>query len=187
MTVDGLLALAATESPVTVRLAVLVLLTLVAAVTDLTRHKIYNWLTYPGMLLGLLLNGLESGWPGVEDALTGWAVCGGILVVCLVLFNIGGGDVKLVAMLGAFLGLHQGIEAMLWTFVIGGALGVCVVIWQVGAWRLLAGTIRHLYLVVRLARWIPPDPHERQILQRVLYLAPSSVLAVLLTCWSPWG
>ena len=33
--------------------------------------------------------------------------------------QVGGGDVKLIAMLGAFLGPEQGITAMLWTFVCG--------------------------------------------------------------------
>ena len=33
------------------------------------------------------------------------------------MFKVGGGDVKLIAMLGAFLGPEQGITAMLWTFV----------------------------------------------------------------------
>ena len=33
----------------------MLLLTAVATVTDVRRQKIYNWTTYPGILLGLLL------------------------------------------------------------------------------------------------------------------------------------
>ncbi len=46
------------------------------------------------------------------------------MLVLFVFFRIGGGDVKLLAMLGAFLGLEQGIETLLWTFVLGGAVGL---------------------------------------------------------------
>src|SRR5687767_13335666 len=91
----------------------------VAAVTDVSRHRIYNWTTYPGILAGLLLAvagwNLESatpsiarawqplvGWLSVSDAFGGFLVCGLFMVVCLVLFPvIGGGDVKLIAMMGA--------------------------------------------------------------------------------------
>ena len=33
----------------------LVVLVLIAAVTDATRHRIYNWTTYPGIIAGALL------------------------------------------------------------------------------------------------------------------------------------
>ena len=47
----------------------LLVLTGIAAWTDATRHTIYNWTTYPGILLGIALKGWESGWPGAEDGL----------------------------------------------------------------------------------------------------------------------
>ena len=39
-------------------------------------------------------------------------------------------------MLGAMLGPEKGIEAMLWTFVLGGCMALIVLIWRVGPWRL---------------------------------------------------
>jgi prepilin peptidase CpaA len=174
---------------VTLSTVILLLLTATAAVTDLRFHKIYNWTTYPGVLLALAVNGLENGWdegyplPGLKESLLGFAVCGGLMVVSFVFFNVGGGDVKLMAMLGSFLGLEKGVEALLWTFVLGGAAGLTVLIWRVGALRLVTGTVRHVLWSLRLASWLPLSEAERKQLQPSLYLAPSAVIAVLIVCF----
>lgn len=152
----------------------------VATVTDIRRHKIYNWNTYTGMVAGLLVRTTAEGLRGLEDALLGWLVCGFVMLLCFVLFNVGGGDVKLIAMMGAFLGLQKGIEAMLWTFVLGAVMGMALIIWRFGFWFLLKSAVRHLRLVLRARGWVPLTEEERRPLQRWLYLAPSALVSVLL-------
>ncbi len=107
---------------------VLVLLLLVATVTDVKRQMIYNWNTYPGLLLGFGLRWWAGGAAGLEDAFKGCAICGGLMLVCFVLFGLGGGDLKLMAMMGTFLGFERGVEALLWTLVLGGILGGAVIV-----------------------------------------------------------
>lgn len=158
-------------------LIVLLCLVLVASVTDVARHRIYNWTTYPGMLLGLGGHVWQSGWEGLQFSLAGLLVCGGIMLLCFVLFSIGGGDVKLLAMMGAFLGVHLGVESMLWTFVIGSVMGVALLVWEFGAASLVAGTFRHLRLVAAARGWLPLTEREREPLQRWLYLAPAALVA----------
>src|SRR3990167_5527375 len=132
----------------------------VATATDLLRHRIYNWTTYPGILAALGLNALgtgllwgavleqatlrDQGWIGVAESVSGFLICGAVLLMCYVLLKVGGGDVKLIAMLGAFLGVERGVEAMLWTFVLGGCLGLIVLVWRFGPLRLIASVGRHL-------------------------------------------
>ena len=171
----------------------------VAAATDAVRHRIYNWTTYPGILAALATNGLATawaargaagadprsfcpwlGWIDAWDSLFGLAACGGVLLVCFVLFGLGGGDVKLMAMIGAFLGVEQGIKAMLWTFVIGGCMGVIVLVWRVGPLRLAAAVLRHLLWTIRLGRLSPLSPEERAQLQPPLFLAPSALAAAVI-------
>ena len=159
--------------------AVLLAFLAVATVTDLRGHKIYNWTTYPGILAGFVLNAALHGWPGLEQSGLGFLVCGFVMLVCFVLFNVGGGDVKLIAMMGAFLGLERGVTAMLWTFVLGGVMGIAILIWQFGILSLLAGAWRHLRLTFRARGWLPLTEEERQPLQRWLYLAPSALAAVV--------
>ena len=101
------------------------------------------------------------------------------MVFCFVLFDIGGGDVKLIAMMGAFLGYQDGIEAMLWTFILGSAMGIAILIWRFGFWHLVKKSGHHLWLVFRAKGWIAPTDEEREPLKRWLYLAPAALVATL--------
>jgi prepilin peptidase CpaA len=174
----------------------LVGLLLVATFTDVAWHRISNWITYPGMLVALGLNLLGTGllaagvvdrrtllslgWVGFSESLFGLLACGFVLLVCYVLFKVGGGDVKLMAMLGAFLGPQRGTEALLWTFVLGGCLGLIVLIWRVGPLRLAGRVLRQLLWTLRLGRWSPLAPEERAQLQLPLFLAPNALVAALI-------
>ena len=170
------------QLPVSVSTLLLLLLTTIVAVTDLVTHRIPNWITYPGILIALAVNGLEQGWDGprgLEDSLKGFALCGGLMVVSYVLFHVGGGDVKLLAMIGAFLGVEQGVEALLWTFILGGLVGLVLLIWRVGFVKLVTACTRQLLWSLRIGNWLPLSEEERKTLQRPLYLAPAAVVAVL--------
>jgi prepilin peptidase CpaA len=173
----------------------LLALTTIAAVTDVRWRKIYNHTTYPGIVAAVLLATLQSAltpqdpagpalfklWSpvGWDESLLGLAACGGLMLVCFVLFNIGGGDVKLVAMMGAFLGLDQGLEALLWTFILGGCLAVCALIWRVGALELIVRTVQYVKGLVRLGP-VAPIERDREILRSRLYLGPCALAAVVL-------
>lgn len=177
--------------------ACLLSLVAIAAVTDFRSRKIYNWTTYPGLLIALALNGLASlvdrgdptsaepmqrvlGALGLEESLLGLAVCGGLMLVCYVLFGIGGGDVKLMAMMGAFLGVERGLEALLWTFVLAGCLGIIALAWQVGPGRLLARAFRQGIYILRLGGWAELSADERAYLNFPWFLAPTALAATCL-------
>lgn len=166
--------------------AVLLALLAVAAGTDLMWQKIPNWVTYPGCLLGLALRGLLGGWPAAEDGIRGLVLCGGIMLLCFVMFQLGGGDLKLVAMMGAFLGWERGIEALLWTFVLGGVLGVAWLIWQIGVFRILTATFRQMSRIWNARGWVPLTAEERRPLQQQLFLAPAGLLAAVIVTWPDW-
>jgi len=168
----------------------------VAAATDILRHQIYNWTTYPGILVAVGLNALGAalarfgavdpawlhrlGWIGLAPSLYGLVLCGAILLVCFVLLRVGGGDVKLMAMLGAFLGPDQGIEAMLWTFVLGACLGLIVLVWRFGPFRLVGAVLGHVLWWIRLGRFQALTPEQRAALQPPLFLAPSALVAAVI-------
>jgi prepilin peptidase CpaA len=173
----------------------------IAAATDLLWHKIHNATTYGGILAALALNLVGTawvaaaparqaqaeailGWIGPVESIFGLAACGLVMLVCFVMLRVGGGDVKLMAMLGAFLGPEDGIEAMLWTFVLGGCMGLIVLIWRVGPVRLAAAALRQLAHTLRLGRWSPLTDQQRRQLQPPLFLAPTALAAVLIVRFS---
>lgn len=169
-----------------IALYVLLGLLLVVSWTDISKHEIPNWATYPGMVIGLLLNiaglgKLGSGLEGGLASLGGFLLCGFIILFAFILFPMGGGDVKIIAMIGAFLGVEHGLMALLWTFSVGFVIGAGIVIWQNGFLQIVRGVASHALLVLKARRWISPSTEQREPLKQWLFLAPAALVGTILT------
>jgi Flp pilus assembly protein protease CpaA len=103
-----------------------------------------------------------------------------------VFFELGGGDLKLLTMVGAFLGWQCGLEALLWTFVLAGVAGLASVVWQIGAIAILQRVFRQLQVMWRAKGYVPLTDQDRQPLRRTMYLAPSALAAVVIVTWDVW-
>jgi prepilin peptidase CpaA len=77
-----------------------------AAWWDFTHHRIPNWLTVSGLAAALLLRAL-AGLGALVHGLEGLGVTLAVSLVFYALGAVGGGDVKLLAGVGAFLGLSE--------------------------------------------------------------------------------
>jgi leader peptidase (prepilin peptidase)/N-methyltransferase len=113
---------------VTLDLAVAtLLLVLLVAITaiDLVHQIIPDVLTLPGTVAGILAN-LAAGRLSMLDMLVGIAVGGGLFLVIILASGggMGGGDMKLGAMLGAFLGWQVTLVSILVAVILGGVLAV---------------------------------------------------------------
>ena len=78
---------------------------LIAIYYDVRWRRIPNWLTYPAMLLGFIVHGITEGWNGVLSSGGGMAVGFIIFLIFYLLRLMGGGDVKLMAAMGALVGI----------------------------------------------------------------------------------
>ena len=109
------------------RTGVLVALLLIAAAIDATTGRIPNWLVIGGALYAVVYNSFFPLYPrdiGMLFALGGLAV-GLVAFLPAHLFRVmGAGDVKLMAMVGAFLGAWATVGAVLATLIAGGLLAV---------------------------------------------------------------
>ena len=78
--------------------------TATAAVIDSRTRRLPNWLTAPAVLLGLVFHTATGGLSGLGFSLAGLATGFGILFVLWLIGGSGGGDVKLIAAVGAWVG-----------------------------------------------------------------------------------
>jgi prepilin peptidase CpaA len=79
-------------------------LTLSAALLDWRSRRIPNWLTVPGLLLGVTVHTVVSGWHGTLFAVEGAGLAMVLLLAPVLIRVLGAGDWKLMGAVGAFLG-----------------------------------------------------------------------------------
>lgn len=96
-------------------------------VTDWRSYRIHNRVVVPFFLLGLGVNCLRSGWPGLLSALMGAAVML-LLFPLFALRVLGGGDVKALMAIGAMVGVPAAAEALVCSLLGGGAAALWVVL-----------------------------------------------------------
>ena len=108
------------------RVGVLLILLAIASVSDYRTFKIPNWLTAGGIVFALIYN---TAVPFYRDHGFLWALGGlviGFLAMlpCYAIRVMGAGDVKLMAMVGAFLGVSDVISAILYSLIVGGIAAI---------------------------------------------------------------
>lgn len=101
-----------------------VIVSLIAMITDAKWHKIPNWLTFTAIGLGLLINAFE-GWNGLVRSVGGFFLAFAIMFPFFVLDLLKAGDVKLVMAWGTIKGLGQPAwqSFALWAFLYGALFG----------------------------------------------------------------
>jgi len=127
----------------------LVLLTyalLLAAVGyDLRSRRIPNYLTLPAMALGLVVSLAQGGFSGAADSALGLLLGGALLLPLFALGKFGGGDVKLLAAVGALRGASFVWRATLLGAASGGVLAVVFLVYQRELWSALLGLYTGTY------------------------------------------
>jgi len=91
---------------------------------DLRTHRIPNAIVLTGIVLAFTLQGLAGGPRGLAVSMAGMLVAGGLLLPFHLGRGMGAGDVKLMAMVGAFLGPLGALIAVAMTLVAGMLLSV---------------------------------------------------------------
>ena len=130
------------------RTGVLMAALVIAAIVDTRTGRIPNWLVFGGALYAVAYNSFFPVYPrdiGILFALGGLGVGLAAFLPLYALRVMGAGDVKLMAMVGAFIGTGATISAVLATLVAGGVLAVCLAV-SLGR---LARMVRNLSLMFR--------------------------------------
>jgi prepilin peptidase CpaA len=127
---------------------------LVACIFDLHHRRIPNALTFGAALAAFITAAIVRGPSGFGASAGGWVVGLAIWLPLYALGGIGAGDVKLMAAIGAWLGVVGGLHAALYAGVAGGVLALAVVIAK-GCLRQTLSNVQLLVLHWRIAGFAP--------------------------------
>jgi prepilin peptidase CpaA len=111
-----------TAVPVTIVFAAV----LVAAVTDIWKFKVYNALTLPLLATGLIYHGFRY---EITDSLLGILFGFAALVPLYIVGGMGAGDVKLMAAVGAWLGMPLTFYVFIASSLAAGLYSIGLVAW----------------------------------------------------------
>jgi prepilin peptidase CpaA len=118
-----------------------VVFALIAGWMDWRTRRIPNWLTVPGLLIGLSINAWIGGWAGVKASLLGAGL--GLLVLLPFVFlrSLGAGDWKLAGALGAFVGWQALVTLLIGSIFVAGVMALGLVIYK----RRFKQTLRNIW------------------------------------------
>jgi leader peptidase (prepilin peptidase) / N-methyltransferase len=127
--------------PLMVTRLLLVCILIVLFGIDLEHQILPNSITLPGIVIGVLLSTVAP--PGLRDALIGVLVGGGILYAIAWGYylwrreeGLGMGDVKMLAMVGAFLGWKAVLVTLVFSSFSGALIGLALIASQRGNMKL---------------------------------------------------
>jgi prepilin peptidase CpaA len=126
-------------------LAGAVALALIAGWTDLRSRRIPNWLTVPGLVIGMVANTVLGGWSGLKTSLLGALIGLALLLPFVLLRSLGAGDWKLAGALGSFAGPALLMDLLVGSVFVAGLMAVALIIYK-GRVRQTLRNIGHILI-----------------------------------------
>ncbi len=138
---------------------ILIGIVLLAGAYDARYRKIPNWLSLSGLILGLGVNVLLSGWAGLGSAALGFGLAMLVYMPLYVIRGMGAGDVKLMAALGAIAGPQNWFGIFIVTALVGGLVSLTAIIIKKRAGQTLLNLTTILSELLCFRRPAKADPH----------------------------
>lgn len=168
--------------PITLGLAVA--LSLIAGWTDWRSRRIPNWLTVPALAVGIAVNALTGGWPGLKASLFG-AGLGLLLPLPFVLLrSLGAGDWKLAGALGAFVGPAVLADLLMGSVFVAGVMALILVIYKRRFLQTTRNMGRLLASMVTLHKPGPEVSLDNPESSKVPYGVALALTTLLYAAWS---
>lgn len=127
---------------------ILIIVVIIAGITDFFKRKVYNWLTIPAIFIGLIVNFLLNSFSGLLNSFIGLLIGFVVFLLLGLLGGMGGGDIKLMAAVGA-LGGWQFLPVAIYCIAISGGIIALIYSLKYGTlittlkklWRFLVGFV----------------------------------------------
>ncbi len=139
---------------------------LVAALTDLRLFKIHNLLTLPLIVSGVAWHSATGGYEGLTDSILGTLTGFGLPLLLFLVGGMGGGDVKLLAGVGAWLGAPLTVLIFLAACLATGVYSLAVIVASGRVRETLVKFQIMWYRVSALGRNLAADDHVEVVAQR---------------------
>ncbi len=124
-------------------------------VSDVRTRRIPNLFCLSGLIAGVALNVATSGVSGLLYSAAGCLVAVALLLPAFAGGGLGGGDVKMMATLGALLGARLVVIGLLCGVVAGGVFMLVHLLWIGRAREKLQATLRMAVTAVRIGSLTP--------------------------------
>jgi prepilin peptidase CpaA len=148
----------------------LIIILLIAAMIDLRTFKIPNMITIPAAVGALAYYGGHFGFSGLLFSLAGMGTGLLLLLIPYLMNGIGGGDVKLMGVVGAFLGAKAAATAFLFIAIVGGIYAISVILLHSHLFRGFFKNQQAAFYELLLTRKISPGFHAQcRTLPRLKY------------------
>jgi len=159
----------------------MILIAATAAATDARTGLIPNWLTLPPLLAAPLLYLVTQGTGGLLFSLAGALACGLVPYLLFRTGSMGGGDVKLLAALGALGGPQVGLEVELLGMTFAAAYGLFLLARRGVLRKTLLSSLLlaiNIFLPARLRRPVPAAEMMPMRLGVPLFLGTAASVAL---------
>ena len=154
----------------------------VAVVSDLRNHRIPNLLVLVGLVLGMVGQTWAFGFVGLGHSLLGILIGFALFLPMYMVGGMAAGDVKLMAMAGAFLTPHDALWAAFFSLIAGGACGLLIVLVRGQALQ----TIGRYWLMLRARAYF--SPAEDEVAGKPFPYSIAVLLGTLISVfWLPLG
>ena len=97
---------------------------------EIKERRIPNWLTLGTIALGIGAATIEHGTQGLVDSAIGLAITGGVFLPFCLLGIVGGGDMKLMAGVGAVVCYPLALRVLCDTCLAGGVIAIALMAWH---------------------------------------------------------
>lgn len=132
------------------------LVAFLGALTDIRAARIPNRLTYTALITAVVVRTLFLRWSGLESGAIGILLAGGAFCVLFMLGAMGGGDMKLMAAVGAWVGSRHILTVMLAIALAGGLLALVSMVFNKNSIQTVRNTVR--LIGYRFTSGLQPHP-----------------------------
>jgi prepilin peptidase CpaA len=143
------------------KILLLLAILLISGITDILTKKVYNSVTFPAIIMGLVLGFYYRGGPGLLDSFLGLVICTALFFLLYMWGGFGAGDAKLMMAMGAIIGTGYLFDFILYSAIMGGVMAQVVIIRNRVFFKTWRNVLRFFLFLVPFLH-LKPEPLDRK-------------------------